>query len=70
MCIYIYCVTTINEKRGHELGREKEGAYGRTWAGTGEVRIAVIIISTIKEESFPYQGPYYFVVPAGLETEP
>lgn len=58
------------KKRAHELEKEKGGAYERVWAGTGELRIAIIIISIMKEKIFPYQGPYYFAVPAGLETEP
>jgi hypothetical protein len=36
------CVTTINFKRGHDLGKEKGRAYGRIWMEGREGQIIII----------------------------
>lgn len=40
-------VMTINEKRGHEFGREQGGAYVRVWRKGREGRNDVIMTSKI-----------------------
>lgn len=44
MCIYIYALPTINEKRSHELEREHSWVYGRVWREEREGEDVVIIL--------------------------
>lgn len=43
MHIHIY-VTKINENRGHEFERQKEGVYGRSWREEWKGRSGIITL--------------------------